>query len=84
MVRDGKIAIQHTTTNPISIQVEGTDIVYSFVPKNNVSLAWVDEQYAPKILSIKTKSCDCNNGATKPKFFVASDININIHETGHQ
>lgn len=83
IVRDGKVAVQHVTSNPITIQVEGTDKTYSFSPRHNVSLGWVDEMYLPRVLSIKTKSCDCNNGATKPRFFVASDINTSLWETGH-
>ena len=82
IVRDGKVAVQHYNSNPTTIQVEGTDKAYSFSPKNNVSLGWVDEAYLPRVLSIKTKSCNCNNGAMKPRFFVASDINVSLHETG--
>lgn len=82
ITRDGKIAVQHHNTNPITIQVEGTDKTYSFTPKNNVSLGWVDEQYLPRVLNIKVKSCNCENGAMKPRFFVASDINVSLHETG--
>ena len=83
IVRDGKIAVQHFNSNPITIQVEGTNITYSWTPKNNVSLGWVDEQYLPRVLDIKTKACNCDNGRMKPRFFVASDINVSIHETGH-
>jgi hypothetical protein len=83
IIRDGKVAVQHVTSNPITIQVEGTNMTYSWTPRNNVSLGWVDEQYLPRVLGIKTKSCDCDGGRMKPRFFVASDINVNIHETGH-
>jgi hypothetical protein len=83
VIRDGKVALQHHNSNPATIQLEGTDKAYSFSPKNNVSLGWVDEEYLPRVLNIKTKACDCDGGRMKPKFFVASDINVSIHETGH-
>ena len=80
--RDGKVALQHTSTNPAVVQIEGTDVVYYFTPRHNVSLAWVDEQYVEKLLSIKTQSCNCGGGAQKNKFMLASETNVCIHETG--
>lgn len=81
--RNGKVALQHYSTNPISIQVDGTEIVYSFVPKRNVCMAWVEERHVEKILSIMTKACDCNGGMKKPRFFPTSEINVSLWETGH-
>lgn len=83
MTRDGKTAIQHYSTNPFTVKIDGTEKTYSWFPQHNVSLAWVDEEYVQKILEIKTKACNCNNGAMKPRFFIASDINVSIHENGH-
>lgn len=82
VTRDGKVAVQHRTTNPTTVQMQGTDRVYTFVPKNNVSMAWVDEQDLDKILAIKTKTCECNGGTMDAKFRLASEINVKIHETG--
>lgn len=82
VTREGKVAVQHRSTNPTAVQIQGTDRVYHFVPLHNVCLAWVEEQDLEKILAIQTKACDCNNGAKAPKFFLASEINVNIHETG--
>lgn len=80
--RDGKVALQHRTTNPVTVQIDGTDRVYTFVPQNNVSLAWVEEQDVNRLLAIKEKSCNCGNGAKAQKFFLASDINVCLWETG--
>jgi hypothetical protein len=79
---DGKIAVQHRKTNPTAIQIQNTDRQYYFSPLHNVCLAWVEEQDLEKILAIMEKSCDCNGGARTNKFFVASEINVNIYETG--
>lgn len=82
MVRDGLTALQHWNSNPATVKMDGTDRVYTFVPKYNVSLAWVQEQDVEKLLSIKAKTCECNGGAYTQKFRIASDINVSIHETG--
>ena len=82
IIRDGRVAVQHRTTNPTSVKVEQSGEMYTFVPRNNVSLSWVKEEDLEKVLSIKTKTCECNGGTLAPKFFVASEINVNIHEKG--
>lgn len=82
VVREGKVAVQHRTTNPITVQIEGTDRNYTFVPLHNVSLAWVEEQDLEKILNIQMKACDCDGGRKTARFFLASETNVKIHETG--
>lgn len=82
VTRNGKVALQHRTTNPVSVQIDGTDRVYSFVPQYNVSLAWVNEEDVQKLLSIKEKSCNCGNGSSAQKFIPASEINVCLWETG--
>ena len=84
MTRDGKTALSHYNTNPAVVQIDGTDIVYYFTPKNNVSLAWVNEEHVAKLLSVKTQSCNCGGGAQTNKFILTSDTNVSIWETGHQ
>ena len=77
IVRDGYVAMQHYTSNPYTVKVG--DAVYNWTPKNNVSLGWVKEEDLPRILTIDTKAC-C--GKRKKRFFLASQINVNLHETG--
>lgn len=84
VIRDGKIALQHHNTNPSPPVVVGEN-TYQATPRYNVSLMWVKKEDAPKIIDSpenKAKSCDCNGGAYKPRFFYASEINVSIHETG--
>ena len=57
--------------------------MYYFVPKNNVCMAWVNNEHVEKLLSIMDKGCNCNGGMTKPKFMITSDVNVSLHETGH-
>lgn len=82
VIRDGKVALQHRTTNPVSVEVEGTGRVYSFVAQNNVSLAWVEEQDVERLLLVRTKACNCGNGSSAQKFILASQLNVCLWETG--
>lgn len=77
VLRDGYVAVQHYTTNPWAVKVN--EVTYNWIPKNNVSLGWVQEDDLSKILAIDTKAC-C--GKRRKRFFVASQINVNLHETG--
>lgn len=82
MTRDGKVALQQFSANNIPKKVEVDGVRCEPSLRNNVIMAWVEEKYVPKILEIKVKSCDCNNGAMRPLFFIASDINVSLWETG--
>jgi len=77
--RDGKVAIQHYTSNGWTVQVD--DDIYTWTPKYNVSLAWVKKEHVDKVLAIRNKSC-CGN--TRTRFVPASLINTNIWETGNR
>lgn len=74
---DGKVAIQHTTSNPFSISVNGR--TYHWIPKNNVSLAWVEERDVSRVLSEFTRGC-C--GKVVKRFILASFINCNLWSFG--
>lgn len=83
ITRDGKVALQQWSANNIPKKVEVDKVLYEPTLRNNVILVWVNEEQLQTILDIKVKSCNCNNGATKPLFFIASDVNVAIHENGH-
>ena len=76
--RDGNVAIQHYTENSYNVVVSG--VTYAWTHKNHVSLAWVKEEHVPKVLSVKAPAC-CGK-RSKPRFFYASETNVNLHETG--
>ena len=79
ITRDGMVAMQHYTSNRWTVEV-GEDI-YTFIPKNNISMAWVKEEHVNQILSVLTKSC-CNK--QQRRFHLASEINVNLWETGNR
>ena len=80
-------ALQQFSANNIPKTVEVNGIQYTASLKNNVLLVWMPQDQAEQLLNSPqntTKSCNCNNGGgIRPLFFVASDINVSIHETGN-
>ena len=41
---------------------------YVFIPKNNISLAWIDNNDVNTVLSM-TRGCNCNGGNTRTRIF---------------
>lgn len=41
---------------------------YVFVPRNNISLAWIDNEDVNAVLSM-TRGCNCNGGSRTKVFF---------------
>lgn len=78
---DGFIALQHRNSNPATVQMEADDTLYSFEPRFNVSLAWVDPKHLDTLLKVKAKTC-C--GKQDYKFIPASQINVNLWTTGNR
>lgn len=84
--RNGLVALQQYSANNIVKRVEIDGETYSPALKNNVILLWLEKEKAEKLLNSPkntTKSCNCNGGSYRPLFYPASEINVNIHETGH-
>ncbi len=76
---DGTIAIQWViNTNGKTVRIGNTDRYYVFIPKNNVVMAWVQEQDIAQLLVHKEKTCNCNNGTFKNAFQLAPIINVNV------
>jgi hypothetical protein len=86
VVRDGMVALQQFSPNNVPKTVEIDGVQYTSSLRNNVLMVWMPQEHAEKLLGSAqniTKSCNCANGATKPLFFPASEINASLHETGH-
>lgn len=82
ITKDGMVALQHWNANQQRVQIKRDGAIasdYTFVAKNNVCMAWVKEEDVAWILSQKTKLCCGKSGA---KFHFASQINVNLWETG--
>ena len=75
---DGRVAIQHISSNPTNVMVG--KVGYVFTARNQVSLAWIPPEDADKVLLSKSnKTCSCGGNSSKPKFHLASLINVNLH-----
>lgn len=84
VVREGKIALVHHNSNP-SRPIQIGERTYQSVPKFNISLMWVEEGDAEKIISspeLKTKMCNCGGGVSQPLFRYANALDVSLHETG--
>jgi len=77
---DGMVAMQHYSSNGWTAKMnDGT--IYTFVPKHNISMAWIKEEHVNQLLSVLTKAC-CGN--KQRRFYLASQINVNLWETNNR
>lgn len=74
----GQVCVKHFNSNGTGHQVNGH--TYTWIPKYNVSLAWVEEADVPNLLSVMINAC-C--GHTGHKFSLANANDVSIHDTGH-
>lgn len=75
----GEIALQWTiNTNGKTVRIGDTDTYYVFIPKMNVSMAWVRPEHVPQLLAHREKTCNCAGGTYKNAFSYASLINVNL------
>ena len=74
-----QVALRWTiNTNGKTVRIGDSDKYYVFQPKMNVVMAWVDEQDVSRLLAVREKSCNCNNGTYKFAFEYCSLINVNL------
>lgn len=76
----GQVALQHINSNPITIQVG--EKFYSFVPRYNISMAWIDAEDVDRVMARKTNSC-CGN-APRSEFLYVGENNAHLWETGER
>jgi hypothetical protein len=75
----GQMALRWTiNTNGKTVRIGSSDKYYVFVPKQNVVMAWVDSEDVMRLLAVREKSCNCNNGTFKNAFEPCSLINVNL------
>jgi hypothetical protein len=76
---DGSIAIKWVINpNGKTIQIEGTNRYYVFIPQNHVVMSWVQEQDVARLLSFRQKTCNCGGGMFKNAFEYANLIDVNV------
>jgi hypothetical protein len=80
----GLVALRHYNSNP-SRPIQVGDKIYQSSPQHNISLMWVDEGDAEKIINSpenKTKVCNCGGGTSQPLFHYANDLDVSLWVTG--
>lgn len=81
----GQVAVKWILNRPAkTVKIDGTDRYYAPTYQQNVAMYWIDEQDLNKILSIKEKTCNCNNGTYNFAFVLANQIDINLHKCGQR
>lgn len=76
---DGTIAVKWVINpNGKTVQIDGTDQYYVFTPKNHVVLAWVQPDHVDRLLTVRQKTCNCNNGTFRNAFELANLLDVNI------
>ena len=81
---EGKVALKHFNSNP-SRPVQVGDVIYQSTPQHNISLMWVNETDVEKILNspeLRTKTCDCGGGVSRPLFSLANELDVSLFLTG--
>lgn len=80
---DGKIAIKWVLNRPAKrVKIDGTETYYTFAPKFNVWMDWVAPEHVARLLAVREKTCNCNNGTFQNAFTYANLLDVNLWETG--
>lgn len=78
-----QVALRWTiNTNGKTVRIGDSPKYYVFSPKFNVVMAWVDREDVDRLLTVREKSCNCNNGTYKFAFEPCSLINVNLWMSG--
>ena len=81
----GQIALKWVLNRPAkTIQLQGTKKFYVPRYEHNVAMIWVDEQDVEKILTVREKTCNCNNGTFQQAFALANEIDVSLHKCGNR
>ena len=80
---DGKIALKWVINpNGKTVKIDGTDVYYVFQPRLHVVMEWIAPQHVERLLSVRQKTCNCNNGTFKQAFEYANLLDVNLYENG--
>ena len=79
----GQVALKWRLNRPAkTLKIDGTDRFYVFAYAHNVPMIWAEPQDVEKILSIREKTCNCNNGTYQQAVVPANLIDVNLHKCG--
>ena len=75
----GQVAIKFVLNpNQKSVRIDGESTYYTFVPRNHVVLSWVNPEHVDRLLRVRVKKCNCNNGTFINSFQLANLIDVNV------
>lgn len=78
-MKDDKVLLKWTLPRPPKlVKIDGTDRVYTFTYNMNVCGCFVDPQDVERLLKVKEKVCNCNNGTWKLAFAYANLLDFNL------
>lgn len=79
----GQVALKWNLNRPAqTLRIDGTDRYYVFTYAHHVAMIWADPADAEKILAIRMKTCNCNNGTYNFAVVPANQIDVNLHKCG--
>ena len=82
---DGKVALKWVLPRPPKqVKIDGTDRIYTFTYNFHVCMAWVEPEDVARMLSVKEKICNCNNGTYKQAFHYANQLDVNLFMFGNR
>lgn len=74
-----QVALKWTINpNGKTVKIDGSEKFYVFTPKSHVVMAWVDAQDVDRLLAVRQKTCNCNNGTFKNAFDYANLLDVNL------
>lgn len=81
----GQILLKWVLPRPPKIvKIDGTNRVYTFDYNFNVCAAWINPEDVERMLKIKEKVCNCNNGTYKNAFHLANLLDHNLFVYGNR
>lgn len=76
---DGRVALKWTINpNGKTVKIDGTDRFYVFQPKSHVVMEWILPEDVARLLAVREKTCNCNNGTYKNAFDYANLLDVNL------
>lgn len=82
---EGKVLMKWTLPRPPKIVViDGTDRTYTFSYNLNVCACFIDPQDVDRMLKVREKVCNCNNGTYRFAFEYANQLDYNLFVYGNR
>lgn len=81
----GYVAMKWIFNRPAPpVKIADDDTVYNFDAKMNIRMAWVKPEHVERLLAIRDKVCNCNNGTYRNPFMLANQLDVNLWVYGNR